>query len=56
MTYDVDEELRLAEELERVEGYVGEHVNEVRNVLGVEERTGLAEGVPSRRKGFLARH
>ena len=28
MTYDVDEELRLAEELERVEGYVGEHVNE----------------------------
>jgi pSer/pThr/pTyr-binding forkhead associated (FHA) protein len=55
MTYDVNEELRLAAELERVEGYVNEHVNEVRNVLGVEERTGITEGVPSRRKGFLAR-
>ena len=55
MTYDIEEELRLAEDLARVEAHVGEHVNEMRNVLGVEERTGLAEGVPSRRKGFLAR-
>ena len=32
-----------------------QHVNEVRNLLGVEERRDLNEGVPSRRKGFLAR-
>eukprot|EP00802_Teleaulax_amphioxeia_P007166 Tamp_07172.p1 GENE.Tamp_07172~~Tamp_07172.p1 ORF type:complete len:347 (-),score=64.64 Tamp_07172:1514-2554(-) len=55
MTYDVEEELRLAQELAQVEAHVGEHVNEMRNVLGVEERKDLAEGVPSRRKGFLAR-
>ena len=55
MTYDIEEELRLAQELSRVEAHVGEHVNEVRTVLGVEEREGLAAGVPSRRKGFLAR-
>lgn len=53
-SYDVDEEVRLAEELQSLESQVAERVEEVRAVLGVGKRED-PNPIPSRRKGFLAR-